>query len=208
MLDSPYVRRVAVSMQLLGLQFEHRPISVFGAFAQFQGINPIVKAPTLVCDDGKVLMDSTLILQYVEAISSSRKSLFPTDIADLRSTLRTIGLALAACEKSFQVIYEQDLSPAAKRNEPWLNRITGQLLAAYAELEDDLTRRPLVATSSSINQAGVSVAVAWRFTQSMLPGIIDSGDYPTLQKFSAKAETLPEFVAAPHGLGTYHQGRQ
>ncbi len=58
MLDSPYVRRVAVTLQLLKLHYAHRPISVFGAFAQFRDINPVVKAPTLVCDDGQILMDS------------------------------------------------------------------------------------------------------------------------------------------------------
>ena len=32
MLDSPYVRRVAISMQLLGLRFEHESVSVFRGF--------------------------------------------------------------------------------------------------------------------------------------------------------------------------------
>ena len=32
MLDSPYVRRVAVSMKLMGMPFEHRPLSVFRVF--------------------------------------------------------------------------------------------------------------------------------------------------------------------------------
>ena len=32
MLDSPYVRRVAISLQLLGLRFEHQSISVFSTF--------------------------------------------------------------------------------------------------------------------------------------------------------------------------------
>ncbi|SUE06186.1 Uncharacterised protein [Pantoea agglomerans] len=32
MLDSPYVRRVAIYMKVLGIQFEHRPLSVFGDF--------------------------------------------------------------------------------------------------------------------------------------------------------------------------------
>lgn len=36
MLDSPYVRRVAISLQLLGVRFEHRSLSVFRTFAQFQ----------------------------------------------------------------------------------------------------------------------------------------------------------------------------
>lgn len=205
MLDSPYVRRVAISMQLLGLRFEHRPVSVFRSFAQFQEINPVVKAPTLICDDGAMLMDSTLILQYAEALSTTGKTLLPTRIPELQHALYTIGLALAACEKSVQIIYEHDLRPAAKRHEPWLTRITGQLVAAYAALEEDLARRPLAVASSTINQAGVSVAVAWHFTQSMLPEIVNASDYPALREFSANAEALPEFIAAPHGLGSYHQ---
>lgn len=47
MLDSPYVRRVAISLQLLDLRFEHRSISVFSTFTQFQQINPVVKAPSI-----------------------------------------------------------------------------------------------------------------------------------------------------------------
>ena len=67
MLDSPYVRRVAISLQLLGLRFEHRSLSVFRAFDEFHVVNPVVKAPTLVCDDGTVLMDSGVILEYAQA---------------------------------------------------------------------------------------------------------------------------------------------
>ena len=68
MLDSPYVRRVAISLRVLDIPFEHRPVSVFSTFNQFQHINPVVKAPTLVTDDGTVLMDSQLILDYLENV--------------------------------------------------------------------------------------------------------------------------------------------
>ena len=46
MLDSPYVRRVAISLKSLGLPFEHHSLSVFSTFEQFKAINPVVKAPT------------------------------------------------------------------------------------------------------------------------------------------------------------------
>ena len=69
MLDSPYVRRVAISAKRLGIALEHQSVSVFRHFEQFQQINPVVKAPTLILDDGVVLMDSTLILDYLEAAS-------------------------------------------------------------------------------------------------------------------------------------------
>jgi glutathione S-transferase len=56
MLDSPYVRRVAVSLQLLGLDFDHQSLSVFRTFADFEKINPVVKAPTLLCNDGEIII--------------------------------------------------------------------------------------------------------------------------------------------------------
>jgi len=202
MLDSPYVRRVAISLQLLRVPFEHASISVFRTFEQFRQINPVVKAPTLVCDDGTVLMDSTLIVEYAEALADSHKSLMPVSVAERQHALRVIGLALAACEKSVQIIYERQLRPAEKLHEPWVARVTGQLLAAYEALEAEERRRPLSVTSETINQAGLTTAIAWHFTQQTLAEVVAAEKYPALMALSSKAEALAEFVAAPHGSGT------
>jgi glutathione S-transferase len=202
MLDSPYVRRVAVSLQLLGLPFEHRSISVFSTFEQFRQINPVVKAPSLVCDDGEVLMDSTLILEYAEGLSAASKSLMPSGAAERQHALRIIGLALAACEKSVQIIYERTLRPSEKLHQPWITRVQGQLLAACDALETELQRRPLAVTRQTISQAGVTTAVTWHFMHKMLPEVVEALRCPALQAFSAQAEKLDEFVAAPHGAGT------
>jgi glutathione S-transferase len=164
MLDSPYVRRVAISLQLLDLGFEHQALSVFRTFAEFQKLNPVVKAPTLICDDGTVLMDSTLILDYAEVLARPR-SLFPATPTERTAALRIIGLALAACEKSVQIIYERGLRPPEKLHQPWVDRVTGQLLAAYDGLEQELGRAPLAKSRDTIDQADVTTAVAWHFTQ-------------------------------------------
>ncbi len=205
MLDSPYVRRVAVSLQLLGLPFEHQPISVFRTFDEFQRINPVVKAPSFVCDDGEVLMDSTLIIEYAEALAGGR-SLMPSGLADRQHTLREIGLALAACEKSVAIVYERNLRPPEKLHEPWTVRLAGQLMAAYQLLEQGLSTRPLAITSAAINQAGISIAVAWQFTQQMIPDVVPATQFPAIRALSASAENLPEFRAAPYGDGTYRAG--
>ncbi len=202
MLDSPYVRRVAISLQLLGLKFEHQSISVFRGFAEFQRINPVVKAPTLICDDGEVLMDSTLILEYAQALASPR-TLMPTGIKEMQHELRLIGLALAATEKSVQIVYERNLRPSEKLHEPWVNRVVGQLTAACDELESEMASYPASPTSTNISQAGVSIAVAWHFTQQMVADVVPAERFARLAKYSAKAEALPEFLAAPHGDGTY-----
>jgi glutathione S-transferase len=199
MLDSPYVRRVAISLQLLGLPFEHRSLSVFRTFDQFRAINPVVKAPTLICDDGTVLMDSTLILDYAEALAAPR-SLLPRELAQRRAALRTIGLALAACEKSVQLVYE-NLRPAEKRHEPWAARVLGQMHAAFGELETELAGHS-PARNRQLSSTEVTTAVAWHFTERMLPEAVEDAPYPQLRALSAWAEQLPEFTAAPYGDGT------
>ncbi|HEV2442106.1 MAG TPA: glutathione S-transferase [Steroidobacteraceae bacterium] len=206
MLDSPYVRRVAISLQLLGLPFEHRSLSVFRTFDQFREINPVVKAPTLVCDDGKVLMDSTLILDYAEALAAPR-SLMPRGISELQAALRTIGLALAACEKSVQLVYERNLRPPEKQHEPWVARVLGQMHAAFGELEAELAARPHPGGARGIGAAEIVTAVAWNFNRRMQPGTVKDAAYPRLRELSAWAEQLPEFVAAPYGDGTVQQPR-
>jgi glutathione S-transferase len=57
MLDSPYVRRVAISLRVLGLAFDLDQVSVFRHFDRFAAINPVVKAPSFVTDDGVVPME-------------------------------------------------------------------------------------------------------------------------------------------------------
>ena len=198
MLDSPFVRRTAVSLQLLGLPFEHEATSVFRGYDRFAAVNPVVRAPTLVCDDGTVLMDSTLIIDYAETLVRPR-SLMPAALPERLHALRVIGLALAACDKTAQISYERGLRPADKQHEPWVARVSAQLLAATHALEAELARRPPPCTSATIDQAGICAAVAWFFVHARLPEVAAPVAHPALAAFSAQAEALAEFRAAPFG---------
>ena len=197
MLDSPYVRRVAIGLKLLELDFEHRSVSVFSGFEEFRKLNPVVKAPTLILDDGQSLMDSTLILDYVTAIAKADVTSTPEHAEDRLRATRLTGLALAACEKTVQIVYERNLRPAEKQYEPWIDRVSTQLLAAYAVLEAELGLGTLPLDAGRLGQAGVIVAVAWRFTQMMVPKIVVAAEYPNLQSFSAFAERQPAFESTP-----------
>jgi len=190
MLDSPYVRRVAISLKLLGIPYTHHFLSVFRNFDEFAVLNPVVKAPTLVTDSGVVLMESSLILAHVERLAP--RSLMPAGAAH-DEALRLIGLALAACDKNVQIVYERNLRPADKQHQPWLDRVAGQLRAAYGALEQAVVRAPDWLCGEEMLQPDITTAVAWRFTQSTIPEIIRTADHPALAALTARAEQLPEF---------------
>ena len=189
MLDSPYVRRVAVSLKVLGLPFDLDQVSVFRHFDKFQSINPVVKAPSFITDDGVVLMDSNLILEHLAHLAP--RSLMPADRAAHEIALRRIGLALAACEKTVSIIYERNLRPEEKQHQPWLDRVLGQLLTAYRALEKEAP--PDWFTGEELMQPEITTAVAWRFTQYNVPELVAAGDFPKLSVLSARAEKLAPF---------------
>ncbi|MGZ5921059.1 MAG: glutathione S-transferase [Rhizomicrobium sp.] len=193
MLDSPYVRRVAISLKLMGLGFELNQVSVFRGFDEFKAINPVVKAPTLVTDDGVVLMDSGLILEYAERLAGPSRSLMPAGASEHTEALHVIGLALAGCEKAVQIFYERNLRPPEKQHQPWLDRVQGQLLAAYGALEKT-TRQDVWFGGGRLMQPDIAVAVAWRFAQHAVPEIVKAASFPGLAAYSARAESLPAFV--------------
>jgi glutathione S-transferase len=195
--DSPYVRRVAISMKLMGLQFEHQQVSVFRHYERFKSINPVVKAPSFVCDDGTVLMDSTLILDYLEGLVPAAQRLMPLDGKRRQQALRLIGLALAACEKCVQIVYEKEQRPVDKRHPAWLERVTGQANAAFGELEKAAANAHPWLQGDRFDAADVMVACAWRFGQYYDSAEVPATSYPALVAYSSRAESRPEFASTP-----------
>jgi glutathione S-transferase len=202
MLDSPYVRRAAISAKLLDLPFEHRSVSVFRQIDEYRALSPVVKAPTLLLDDGAMLLDSSLIVDYFDRLVAPERRLMPEDLAQRVRALELTGLALAAAEKTVQVVYEHGQRPEGKQHQPWLDRVLAQVEAAYGELETRVSARAGWLVGERVLQPDVTVAVAWRFTQYVAahyPDLarFDPSRYPALAAFSARAESLPAFVESP-----------
>ncbi len=120
----------------------------------------------------------------------------PADIDQRLRSLRLIGLALAASEKSVQLYYERNLRPAEIQFEPWVERVEGQLAAPYSALERELEKQPLK-TDGSIDQDGITLAVAWSFTNLVVPDQVDGARFRKSLRFTAYAEGLRCLSATP-----------
>ncbi|BCM87639.1 glutathione S-transferase [Methylobacterium indicum] len=196
MMGSPYVRRVAISMRLMGINHRHRQLSVFRDLEEFRYINPVVKAPTLLCDDGSMIMESSLILDYINSFGGSDRSLIPSDNIQYKKTLSLIGLGLVVCEKAVQIEYERN-RPIEHQYQPWFQRLKDQMHSAMKFLDAEAANADPWLASDYISQADVTVAVAWRFTQFRVSDLIDISSYAALSAFSDRLERLPEFIATP-----------
>jgi glutathione S-transferase len=195
MLDSPYVRRVAIAMIIARAPFIHRPISLFRHIDQFSKLNPLLKAPTLVTEDGVSLMDSNVILDYLADVEPRIAALTPSNRPQRLRALRATGLALTVMEKAVQRQYERMLRPPEKQHGPWVDRVMGQLTAGLSTLDAELPGTGWI--GADLGLADVTVACAFGFAHDVLADIAETGRYPNLGAFCARAEALSAFRAAP-----------
>jgi len=200
MLDSPYVRRVAVAMLTAEVPFVHRPISLFRHIPEFSKINPLLKAPTLVADDGTVVTESNVILDYLTCVFPAIAALSPAAPALRLRAARATGLALTAMEKAVQLHYERALRPPEKQHEPWRARVAAQLDAALVTLDREAPGAGWIAGPNP-GISDITVACAFGFVQGMVGDLVEAAPFGRLGAFAARAEALPAFLQAPHADG-------
>jgi len=201
MFDSPFVRRVAVSMNLLELPFEHRNWSVGKDFELIRQFNPLGRVPTLVQPDGEALIDSNAILDFLDEIAGSERALLPRSGKERRDALRIVAIAEGAAEKGVQQWYETVFRPEGKRHEPWIERCRTQMYGALAELDRIArarTREWMI--GSCLTQADVTAACVFGFLCDALTMSQPAAIYPGLTALSAHCEALPAFRAVKADL--------
>lgn len=194
MFDSPFVRRVAVSLKLLELKFEHKNWSVGRDQAQIRKYNPLGRVPVLVLDDGEVLTDSSAILDYLDDRIGRDRALLPFTGAPRRRAQALMALATGAAEKAVQIIYEGFFRPAEKRHEPWLQRLREQMDGALSVLNhaaEDEGEDWLV--DEGLTQADITVTCAFTYIDEALK--LDKKLYPALRRHVARCEKMPAFKA-------------
>jgi glutathione S-transferase len=196
MFDSPFVRRVAVSMKLLGIGFEHRDWSVGADFDRIRAYNPLGRVPVLVADDGVALIDSAAILDYLDDLVGPARALLPAGGAPRRAALRLVAIAIGAAEKGALQVYERVFRPYEKRHEPWLERLRTQTHGALAELDRNCARsRGPWLIGERMTQADISVSCATTFLDGALSAAPRPEQYPALRALVSRCESLPEFAA-------------
>jgi len=193
MLDSPYVRRAAITGTLLEVPFEHRSVSVFRHMDEFRAINPLIKAPTLVTDDGIAISESLLIIQHFEDVAG--RSLRPIEGVARRRDLALTGIGIVAADKAVSIEYERK-RPEAQRYAPWQERIVTQLHVALGLL-DAAAREGELTAGPELLPSDIAAAIAWGFCRFVIPEFAPEERWPALAVQARACEALDVFKTWP-----------
>ena len=192
--DSPFVRRVAIALNLYGFAFEHRPWSTFGDADKIAPFNPLRRVPTLLLDSGEALIDSTAILDTLDEMVGAEKSMIAPRGPDRRHALKIGALATGLGDKAVSLLYERVL-----RKDPskiWVERCEAQTGGVLEVLE---TERAAITSpfwfGGRIGHADIAVGCALRFTGEAHPALFNETRYPALAAHAARCEALPSFEA-------------
>jgi len=198
-LDSPFVRRVAVTMQLYGMAYERRVLSVFADAAAVRELNPLGKVPALIGDDGVALYDSTFILDWLDQQAGPARALTPPSGPARRDVQRLVAVALGVAEKSVERNGETVRRPPDKQVPEAIARIDQQIAGSLAWLEGEAAGDWL--HGNAMTQADVTLTAALGHLGNRHPALLPADAYPRLMAVAARCEALPAFQAAPFEAG-------
>ena len=190
--ESPFVRRVASALRLYGFNFQHKPWSTFGDAELIAPYNPLRRVPTLVLDDGAALIDSTMILDWLDETAGPERAMLPPSGVERRHQLWFCALATGLGDKSVSLVYESVLRK--EQLKLWVDRCEAQITGGLDALEKE---RNAIKTpwlfGERIGHADIAVGCVLRFTGEAHPELYDTARYPALAAHAARCEALPAF---------------
>ena len=120
---SPFVRKVRVAAMELGLDKKIELVTVattpVAMSPDLAKANPLGKLPTLATDDGDLLFDSAVIVEYLDTVAGGGK-IIPAKGPDRWRVKRTEALADGLMDAAVLTRYETFLRPPEKQWPEWI----------------------------------------------------------------------------------------
>ena len=186
---SPFARKVRIAAIELGLidKIEFTPVTVAPGTLneEYSRITPLKKLPVLILDNGDVLLDSYVIVEYLDELAGGGK-LIPASGAAKWRVKTDHSLLQGMLESMLLCRYEGMVRPEALRWKAWSDDHWNRAWTGMARFEarDDVLNGPL--TIAQIGLVCVLGYADFRFA--------DSGwrkAYPKLDKFHQKMLERP-----------------
>src|SRR5260221_8967136 len=191
---SQFVRRVAVTLLLYDIGYQHVPLMPFGPDkAELARFNPIARVPALRLNDGEVLIDSAAILDYLDSRAGPGRSLTPVAGPARRRVLTLLAVALGANEKLVAALYERHFRPREAWHAPWLDACDKQVRDGFGWLDGQFAGPWF--TGAAMTQADITVAVFWLFGRAKRPNFFAGLGCNRLEGLAEKLQDTPAFQA-------------
>jgi len=188
---SPYVRRIAVTLNFYEMPYERLVLSAIDDEEERERINPVGRVPALILSDDETLVDSFAILDHLDEQAGS-KALVPKSGLARRQALQHISIATGAIDRAMTANAERRRTPP---DDERLKRLLRQCTRGFTALETLLGSESYFG-GDKIGQADITIVVGITFVEHIFPGTLLRADLPNLFALAERAESLPAFSAS------------
>jgi glutathione S-transferase len=200
--DSPFVRRVAVTLHTYRLPFERQPYSVFSQIGLVRLHNPLVRVPVLVLEeDGKkeMLIDSSAIIDHLdEEVGRNTRAMIAPDGPDRRKVLQLTAMAQGVAEKVIQLFFERHFHDAKTVSRDWESRCISQIETGLEALEAACPEQHWF-MGERMTHADVMTGCMLGHLVLRVPDLWPEKKYKKLKRFARSCEVNKAFIAARIG---------
>ncbi|WP_394780807.1 glutathione S-transferase family protein [Undibacterium sp.] len=190
-LTSPYVRKVRIVMAEKKLDYSLILEDVWAAGTTIQQSNPLGKVPCLLMEDGLVMYDSRVIVEYLDTLTPVGK-LIPANGRERAEVKCWEALADGIMDAAILVRLEKNQRTEALQSQAWMDRQLSKVAAGLKSMSEGLAESPFC-TGNHLTLADISVACALGWLSFRFPDIDWRGDYPNLAKLFDKLSERPSF---------------
>ncbi|WP_028102655.1 glutathione S-transferase family protein [Pseudoduganella violaceinigra] len=190
-LASPYVRKVRVVLAEKKLDYQLELENVWAPDTTIQNLNPLGKVPCLIMEDGYVMYDSRVIVEYLDAVSPVCKLLPPNgrERADIKCWE---ALADGVLDAGVLMRLERNQRPKAQQSEEWVARQMRKVALGLASMAERLGDDAWCAGNHySLADVAVGCCVGWLSFR--FPEIDWRGAHPNLARLYDKLSERPSF---------------
>lgn len=187
---SPFGRKVKLALGILGLENEVtiEKADPTDASDTIRKQNPIGKIPALITEDGMVIYDSPVILEYLDLRAGSGK-IIPTEPKARIAALTLEALCDGILDASLMLVYEGRWRPAEMHVQKWTDYQADKVQRAFGVLE---AAPPALDPTPNVGQITLACALGY---QDLRFGGKWRGQYPNLLKWHDAFETkVPAFA--------------
>jgi glutathione S-transferase len=158
--SSPFVRKIRIAASVLGLEREIaiEPADTMNPSDTVRQQNPLGKIPALLLEDGTVLFDSRVILEYLDHRAGGGR-IIPKDAGARFAALRLQALADGIMDASVLLVYEGRWRPPERHEPKWIELQAGKVARALAALE---AAPPALTATPDVGQIALACALGYR----------------------------------------------
>ncbi len=190
---SPYVRKVMIAIHEMGLTDRIQTVrTVVGGTTPHEAlmkINPLGKIPTLELDDGNVIYDSPVIIEYLDTLHAGPR-LYPVAWPERLTALRRHALGQGMLDCALPLLSE-GFRPKERQSEPHKALWTAKLRACVGALEQEM---PGV---SDFTVGDLAIGVALSYLDFRFAHLAWREGHPGLAAWHATFDARPSVAAVP-----------